>query len=958
MSEIVPIEKTAIDILRGYSGANDYILYIQNKFKKDKSFSITKNQCRYVIKNHNLSPLDIGKVVKIHESCEDFLKGQLGFEGDLKEIFVHKLLSRDGDMLHLSCGLSDDSKNTKFVFINKNCIIKEKEKPELDFSKYSRPPKPHQVEAIEKLLVNEKFILADDMGLGKSLPVNTLIYTPKGVKKIGELKVGDKVIGSNGKPCKVTGVFPQGYRETYKITFNDNCSIFASDDHIWSVAQAGMPKERLKKYGKKYINLTTKQMYEGGIVTFRRKFRNTEKTYNIEAKYKVNEKEKWQIPIVKPINFRGNEKLPIDPYLFGLILGKGIFKNQNVVLHINENESELFQKKYNLPELTKFRDKRKFLVEIDGYLYNFKHWSKRSEPRYIPDIYKYSTLENRISLVQGLMDSIGYCTKKGNSKEVLLKVSTSQEKLFDDFCELVQTIGGWVRKKFFLKNEDDVTGKITYKKPHNASLKFPRGINPFLYTKEAEIYFKSKRSTLSRTITKIEKVEPMDSICISVDSEDNLYVAEHCIVTHNTTSSIIAAIEGGFERILVVCPASLKLNWKKEIMNYDSESNISVVDGINFTAKKWTIVNYDILKNFHNISKKNIDSVHEKSTIDFYDFDLVIADEAHYLKNFTSNRTKLFKDFSKKIKNRWFLTGTPITNKPIDFFSLLNMCDSPIASNWVFYVTRYCAGKQINRKGSNKKFWLTTGASNLDELRNYSSNIVLRRTKKDSLNLPQKTIKPIYLPDNLCVNYQTYMSEYRQWVDEMKVNGEKPSVSDHLTKLINVRLSLSNDKIPHTISMAEELIEQGHKIIIFSCFSKSINDIHEHFGDKSVLIDGSISKEKRQLAVDKFQTDNGIKVFCGNIIAAGVGLTLTSGNIVIFNDLDWTPTNHAQAEDRSLRIGQENDVHVIYPLFDNTLDVAMYKVLRDKMKVINQIMGDSNIVDTNSAAKDVIENLK
>ena len=425
-----------------------------------------------------------------------------------------------------------------------------------------------------------------------------------------------------------------------------------------------------------------------------------------------------------------------------------------------------------------------------------------------------------------------------------------------------------------------------------------------------------------------------------------------------TTSSIIAAMEGGFKKILVVCPASLKLNWKKEIMNYDIESNISIVDSVDFKFKKWTIVNYDILKNFHDLPKRGVKlEDQETSVIDFHKFDLVIADEAHYLKNSTSNRTKIFNDFSSRIPNRWLLTGTPITNKPIDFYNLLHICESPIASNWVHFVRRYCAGKQINRKGSKQKFWLTSGASNLDELKDYSSEFILRRTKKDSIDLPQKTIKPVYLPLNYCRGYNDYIREYEQWIEEMEANGEKPTMSDHLTKLIKVRQLLSNDKIEHTIQLVEDLIENDHKVIIFSCFTQTINTIYEHFGKSSVIIDGSVSKEKRHLAVEKFQNDDKIKVFCGNIVAAGVGLTLTEGTIVIFNDLDWTPTNHAQAEDRAYRIGQKNDVHIIYPLFDETLDIIMFETLRKKMKIINQVMGDEIIEDDLSMGKEVIQSL-
>jgi SNF2 family DNA or RNA helicase len=425
-----------------------------------------------------------------------------------------------------------------------------------------------------------------------------------------------------------------------------------------------------------------------------------------------------------------------------------------------------------------------------------------------------------------------------------------------------------------------------------------------------------------------------------------------------TTSAILAAVKGDFKKILVVCPASLKLNWKKEISNYDAPSNISVVDGNDFRVNKWTVINYDILKNFHHLPVRGVKTNDLPiSPIDFSKFDLVIADEAHYLKNSSSNRTKIFKDFADRIPTRWLLTGTPITNKPIDFFSLLDICESPLAQNWQAYVKRYCAGKQFKRKDSDQKFWVTGGASNLDELRRFSSDLILRRTKKE-LNLPPKTKKPVYLPLSAGQRYHQYMADYNAWLDEMEASGEPVPPTAHLTKLSAVRQLLAEDKVPHTIEMIQDYIEEGHKVIVFSCFTSTLHQIYEHFKKESVLVDGGVSSAKRQMAVDKFQENDKIKLFCGNIVAAGVGLTLTKADIVIFNDLDWVPANHAQAEDRAHRIGQENEVHIIYQLVDETIDNQIYETLQRKMKVINQVLGDEMIIDTTTIAQELIKTLR
>ena len=455
--------------------------------------------------------------------------------------------------------------------------------------------------------------------------------------------------------------------------------------------------------------------------------------------------------------------------------------------------------------------------------------------------------------------------------------------------------------------------------------------------------------------------KPHQLTAIKALLENDKFILADDMGLGKSTSAILAALAGKYQRILVVCTATLKLNWKKEIELFESSKDISIVEGSDFTCKKWTIINYDILKNFHFLKEKGQkDEDVPKSVIDFYNFDLVIADEAHYLKNATSNRTKIFNDFAMKIPTRWLLTGTPITNKPIDIYNLLYICESPLTDNWVHFVRRYCDGKQFYRKGTKQKYWVTAGASNLEELNEFISDIYLRRLKKDAIDLPEKIIKEIYLPLEHSRRYNEYLEEYKRWSDEMLENEVEHKPSEHLTQLVKVRQLLSEDKASHTISLAEDFIENGHKVIIFSCFTNTLNEIHEHFGKaKSVMIDGSVSSKNRDIAVERFQKDDKIKVFCGNIVAAGAGITLTEGTIVIFNDLDWVPANHSQATDRAYRIGQTKDVYIIYTLIDNTLDIVMFKKLQEKMKNIEIALGDNATFDKDiSILNEVIKSIK
>ena len=411
-----------------------------------------------------------------------------------------------------------------------------------------------------------------------------------------------------------------------------------------------------------------------------------------------------------------------------------------------------------------------------------------------------------------------------------------------------------------------------------------------------------------------------------------------------TTSTIIAALESGSKKVLIICPATLKINWKREIENY-SDKSVYIAEGKNFsTEADFVIINYDIIKNFHDTKKKG-----ESQILDA-NFDLVVVDEAHYIKNATAQRTKLINDIVKKVDRIWLLTGTPMTSRPIDYFNLLSLIDSPVAKNWMAYAIRYCQGYQFNVGG--RKVWNVMGASNLEELRDRTLGLTLRRLKEDVLDLPDKIITPVYLRLKSKL-YEEVMGEYYNWYEGNP--EESKSLTVQFTKLTKIRQIIADEKIAQTIELAENIIEQNKKVIIFCNFTDSLNKIVEHFGKAAVKVDGSMSKPQRQHSVDSFQESDKIKVFVGNIKAAGVGLTLTAAEAVIMNDLSFLPSDHAQAEDRAYRYGQKNNVLVYYPIFENTIEGIIYDILNNKKQVIATVMGDNQ--NTTDAAEEILKRI-
>lgn len=418
--------------------------------------------------------------------------------------------------------------------------------------------------------------------------------------------------------------------------------------------------------------------------------------------------------------------------------------------------------------------------------------------------------------------------------------------------------------------------------------------------------------------------------------------------------SIIAALESGANKILVVCPSSVKINWKREINVFCDD--VTIVNGRIWPKKigKFTIINYDILKNFHTLGdgkKKNPeDPVLELNRhLVNSRFDLVIIDEAHNLKDNKSIRGEIMTDLIVKynIPKAWLLTGTPIANRPMDFFNLLRIIRAPIAENWHYFATRYCDGRKFFRtlkNGQKRQIWLTDGASNLDELAAKTKNLILRRLKEEVLDMPDKVVTPVYheLTSKQRGEYDRLWDEY---LEKRRQEKKRGSIQRDLVELILLRKFIAMEAIPETIEIAENALEMGKKVIIFTNFTDELLELADHFGKKCVTHYGPMSEREKQRSVDNFQNNPSIRVFIGNIKSAGVGITLTESNVVIFNSFDWVPGSNEQAEDRAYRIGQKNNVTVYYQLFEDTISTRMWDVLRNKKDVISTIIGDKKLTE-------------
>jgi SWI/SNF-related matrix-associated actin-dependent regulator 1 of chromatin subfamily A len=387
---------------------------------------------------------------------------------------------------------------------------------------------------------------------------------------------------------------------------------------------------------------------------------------------------------------------------------------------------------------------------------------------------------------------------------------------------------------------------------------------------------------------------------------------------------------------LVVCPASIKRNWAREIQVVAPDASILVVEGtapISPTAE-WVIINYDIL------GRHLADLLRVP-------WAALVFDEAHYLKNHTSARSKVSRQLTAAAAAVspalavQLLTGTPLTSRPRDLFVLLQLAAHPLGRSFLSFAKRYCAAE----KG--EYGWKTGGASNIEELTVQLHGVMLRRSKDDVLALPPKlrTWLAVEVPSGTGARAITKVFELLAGKDTRPAPSRDVELRRRgklLAFLVEARQALAFAKTTATLDFVRGAIDQGEKVIVFSCFDDPIRKLAKELGETAVVVTGKTPAALRQPLVDRFQNDSDARVFVANIIAGGTGFNLTAATQVVFNDLDWVPTNHWQAEDRAYRIGQTRTVNVTYFVARNTIDDFVQAVLETKAALVNAIVeGDA-----------------
>lgn len=382
----------------------------------------------------------------------------------------------------------------------------------------------------------------------------------------------------------------------------------------------------------------------------------------------------------------------------------------------------------------------------------------------------------------------------------------------------------------------------------------------------------------------------------------------------------------GYKRVLVICPAYLRYNWKAEFDKWLGIKEVCLVK-----TGKDELNGYPVIISYELAVKKKV------MLLD-YGFDMVICDESHYLKNHKTKRTRGLAPLIRSINKALLLTGTPALNRPSELFSQANMIRRDFFPKFKQFAERYC-----DRKMSPLGYWDDSGSSNPHEVHWLAKKtVMIRRLKRDVLkDLPKKHRSQLHLNMDARDTYEMIplFEEWKQLnkdIPKMAPCSEQVQAADFRRKCIISELFglTAEAKCKAMQMLVKDTMQTGNQFLVF-CYHKSLmNAIEEACDGKAMRIDGDTATELRHEYVKDFQAGK-YQVAVLSMLAAGTGITLTAASHVIFAELYWVPGVLMQSEDRIHRIGQEHPCHIQYVICENTLDPYIYKSIQWKLNTID-----------------------
>lgn len=796
------------------------------------------------------------------------------------------------------------------------------------------PLYPYQAVGTLFLAFTERALLADDMGLGKAQPLDAKILTPYGWTLMGNVQTGDEVINSQGNVSHVIGVYPQGFKDVFRVEFTDGSSTECCDDHLWLVNSAS---RRWKGYPPRTMML--------------RDMRENLREPSGNSRY--------FIPVIKPVQF-GARSLLLDPYLLGALIGDGSLTQHSLTISSADDELLNFVREklpcsVNLNKIQGYdwrisQGRTSKVNPVMAALRSLDVAGKKSEKKFIPTAYKFASLDDRTALLQGLLDTDG-CVRKADNN---IEFSTTSHCLAKDMIELVQSLGGRASLRHktptFTYKGERRQGQLSYR----MSIALPSAIEPFRLSRKAQLYHPRTKYPPARAIRTVTYVGQKETQCIAVDSLDNLYVTDDYILTHNTVQAIAASRLlkdwHDIKKVLIVTPASVKFQWGREIERFTGESYV-VVGGTKAKRAQqyeqdsfFTVINYELVL-------RDLEHIHALKP------DLVILDEAQRIKNWRAKTSQALKDLPRPFA--FVLSGTPLENRLEELYSIVEFLDDRLLGPpWQF----------MARHVIKDEWGGIIGYKDLAGVRRAIAPILLRRRKADVLqDLPERIDNDfwleleteqerVYKPLQRAMDALLRLSEWGA--------AESAAALGLLTRLRECATAAqladpsvhSSSKLRELPALVAEIASEGHKMLIFSQWERMTRYAQEVLtaaGWKTVRLHGGLSMRERTRIIDRFTNDPDIQAFISTD-AGGLGLNLQVASFVINLDLPWNPARVEQRIGRAHRIGQTQPVNVINMIALNTIEQRVLDVLYRKQELFDELLDVDLDPETGTFITDVV----
>lgn len=807
-------------------------------------------------------------------------------------------------------------------------------------------PYPFQSEGISYGVEFGRMLLADSVGLGKEQPVDSLCLTPDGWREIGSFKVGDKVIGSTGRPTTITGVYPQGQKETYRVVFDDGASVRCGRDHLWSCDYF--------MGGKKWarLTLTTQQIMDRPTIV-----------NPLSGKKLDLSKTVLRCPIVSgPVVFSGQGVVSLDPYLVGAAIANGALTGTSCALTFNSQDWEDVKTSLEGLALGKIDNSQRGKVRVIalGAIHGLRSMGLdvRSADKFIPAKYLRASPENRVKLFHGLMDCDGSISKTGNK----IAYHTVSKKLALDVRDLVEGLGGIASVRDYDRTAED--------KPieYHVRIRVPEWLSPFTVRRKLERYRPTKQASPRRTFVSVEHSGTEECVCIAVEAKDSLYMTERHVLTHNTVQSIgvFSALKakGEVSRAVFVVPASLMSQWKAAFDKFSRIPCHKVVlaNGTKEKRSKSYKENFVVLIVSHNVLKLDAAQIKKAKGID-----MIVLDEASAIKNPSSQLSKELRKFSRKVNYRIALTATPVENKLVDLWSIMKWVDPYVFSSRIHFDSRYVDWEDRSflvrkRNGSpamiRKRF--VGGYRNLKDVRTKLLGRYIRRTAEDvKLDMPDISVKweHVNLPKG---QYKVYRDCLNRHVDD-------PSGVDFKTSVVSLRQACnSTSLVPEgkdlkkpvhaKVDRLKELLETelaAEQVIVFTEYEKFVQIVCRNLKAFRVATFTGKNTSTRQQSIDKFVAGEVDVLVCTS--AAERGLNLQVASVIVNLDLPFNPAALAQRIGRIHRIGSKySKVRIVNMVAAGTIEETLImKKIYNKQEVFENVIGQNQV----SEVVDAIEGM-